>query len=163
MLGDCRQMNFELELDDFMGYRIPRTVNFYRTAPKHGRLKLGNSEDFVFDKALKFGLCCIGKKYFTLKAEQLGAIKYIQRTQQQRTPRTQEISGQQHSHLVWARFTQLCSRTDGSPTCSQMAIWTRTFRKPSSMGSLGVLNIKPNWQQPFKKLVGSTGPSQSVG
>ena len=35
----------------------------------------GNSEDF--DKALKFGLCCIGKGYFTLKAEQLDAIKCI--------------------------------------------------------------------------------------
>ena len=35
----------------------------------------GNSEDF--DKALKFGLCCIGKGYFTLKAEQLDAIKSI--------------------------------------------------------------------------------------
>ena len=43
------------------------------TAPKHGRLKLGNSEDF--DKALKFGLCCIGKRYFMLKAEQLDVIK----------------------------------------------------------------------------------------
>ena len=34
-----------------------------------------NSEDF--DKALKFGLCCIRKGYFTLKAEQLDAIKCI--------------------------------------------------------------------------------------
>ena len=33
----------------------------------------GNSEDF--DKALKFVLCCIGKGDFTLKAEQLDAIK----------------------------------------------------------------------------------------
>ena len=58
-------------------YHRLRTVNLYRTAPKHGRLKLGlvNSEDF--DKALKFGLCCIGKGYFTLKAEQLDAIKCI--------------------------------------------------------------------------------------
>ena len=32
-----------------------------------------NSEDF--DKALKFVLCCIGKGDFTLKAEQLDAIK----------------------------------------------------------------------------------------
>ena len=68
--------------NDFMGYRIPSftnrsCVNLYRTAPKHGRLKLGlvNSEDF--DEALKFGLCCIGKGYFTLKAEQLDAIKCI--------------------------------------------------------------------------------------
>ena len=35
----------------------------------------GKSEDF--DKALKFALCCIGKGDFTLKAEQLDAIKYI--------------------------------------------------------------------------------------
>ena len=35
----------------------------------------GNSEDF--DKALKFALCCIGKEDFTLKAEQLDAIKCI--------------------------------------------------------------------------------------
>ena len=59
-------------------YRL-RTVNLYRPAPKHGRLKLHvglvNSEDFA--KALKFGLCCIGKGYFTLKAEQLDAIKCI--------------------------------------------------------------------------------------
>ena len=60
-----------------IAYHHLRTVNLYRTAPKHGRLKLGlvNSEDF--DKALKFGLCCIGKGYFTLKAEQLDAIKCI--------------------------------------------------------------------------------------
>ena len=35
----------------------------------------GKSEDF--DKALKFALCCIGKGEFTLKAEQLDAIKYM--------------------------------------------------------------------------------------
>ena len=35
----------------------------------------GKSEDF--DKALKFALCCIGKGDFTLKAEQLDAIKCI--------------------------------------------------------------------------------------
>ena len=35
----------------------------------------GKTEDF--DKALKFGLCCIGKGDFTLKAEQLDAIKHI--------------------------------------------------------------------------------------
>ena len=35
----------------------------------------GKSEDF--DKALMFALCCIGKGDFTLKAEQLDAIKYI--------------------------------------------------------------------------------------
>ena len=34
-----------------------------------------NSEDF--DKVLKFTLCCIGKGDFTLKAEQLDAIKCI--------------------------------------------------------------------------------------
>ena len=34
-----------------------------------------NSEDF--DKVLKFALCCIGKGDFTLKAEQLDAIKCI--------------------------------------------------------------------------------------
>ena len=58
-------------------YHRLRTVNLYRTAPKHGHLKLGlvNSEDF--DKALKFSLCCIEKGYFTLKAEQLDAIKCI--------------------------------------------------------------------------------------
>ena len=28
-------------------YHRLRTVNLYRTAPKHGRLKLGNSEDFA--------------------------------------------------------------------------------------------------------------------
>ena len=33
------------------------------------------SEDF--DKALKFALCCIGEGDFTLKAEQLDAIKCI--------------------------------------------------------------------------------------
>ena len=33
------------------------------------------SEDF--DKALNFALCCIGKGGFTLKAEQLDAIKCI--------------------------------------------------------------------------------------
>ena len=50
-------------------YHRLRNVNLYRTAPKHGRLKLGlfNSEDF--DKTLKFCLCCSGKGYFTLKAE----------------------------------------------------------------------------------------------
>ena len=35
----------------------------------------GKSDDF--DKVLKFTLCCIGKGDFTLKAEQLDAIKYI--------------------------------------------------------------------------------------
>ena len=35
----------------------------------------GKSEDF--DKVLKFALCCIGKGDFTLKAEQLDAIKCI--------------------------------------------------------------------------------------
>ena len=30
-----------------------------------------------FDKVLKFALCCIGKGNFTLKAEQLDAIKCI--------------------------------------------------------------------------------------
>ena len=35
----------------------------------------GKSEDF--DKALKLALCCIGKGDFTLKAEQLDAIKCI--------------------------------------------------------------------------------------
>ena len=35
----------------------------------------GKSEDF--DKALKFALCCIGKGDFTLKAEQLDAIKLV--------------------------------------------------------------------------------------
>ena len=33
------------------------------------------SEDF--DKAFKFAVCCIGKGDFTLKAEQLDAIKCI--------------------------------------------------------------------------------------
>ena len=63
-------------------YHRLRTVNLYRTAPKHGRLKLIprtwqvlNSKDF--DKALKFGLCCIGKGYSTLKAEHLDAIKCV--------------------------------------------------------------------------------------
>ena len=53
------------------------TINLYRIAPKHVRLELipGKSEDF--DKALKFALCCIGKGDFTLKAEQLDAIKCI--------------------------------------------------------------------------------------
>ena len=50
---------------DFMGYCIPSFTN----------RKLGNSEDF--DKALKFALCCIGKGYFTLKADQLDGIKCI--------------------------------------------------------------------------------------
>ena len=35
----------------------------------------GKSEDF--DKAFKFAVCCIGKGDFTLKAEQLDAIKCI--------------------------------------------------------------------------------------
>ena len=60
-------------------YHRLRTVNLYRTAPKHVRPSQDypanmaiNSEDF--DKALKFALCCIGKGDFTLKAEQLDAI-----------------------------------------------------------------------------------------
>ena len=63
-------------------YHRLRTVNLYRTAPKHSRLKLiprtwqvYNSEDF--HKALKFALCCIGKGYFMLNTEQLDAIKCI--------------------------------------------------------------------------------------
>ena len=63
-------------------YHRLRTVNLYRIAPKHVRLELiprtwqvNKSEDF--DKALKFALSCIGKGDFTLKAEQLDAIKCI--------------------------------------------------------------------------------------
>ena len=55
-------------------YHRLRTVNLYRTAPKHVRLA-NKSEDF--DKALKSALCCIGKGDFALKADQLDAIKYI--------------------------------------------------------------------------------------
>ena len=62
-------------------YHRLRTVNLYRIAPKHVRLELipanmaNKCEDF--DKALKFALCCIGKGDFTLKTEQLDAIKCI--------------------------------------------------------------------------------------
>ena len=35
------------------------------------------SKNKDFNKALKFALCCIGKSDFTLKAEQLDAIKCI--------------------------------------------------------------------------------------
>ena len=58
-------------------YHRLRTVNLYHIAPKHVRLKLIPLTAGDFDKALKFALCCIGKVNFTLKAEQLDAIKCI--------------------------------------------------------------------------------------
>ena len=68
---------------DLMGYRIPSFTNRYslpysseaRPSRAYPANMAGKSEDF--DKALKFALCCIGKGDFTLKAEQLDAIKYI--------------------------------------------------------------------------------------
>ena len=59
---------------DFMGYRIPYSFEA-RPSRAYRANMAGKSEDF--DKALKFALCCIGKGDFTLKAEQLDAIKCI--------------------------------------------------------------------------------------
>ena len=68
---------------DFMGYRIP-SFNLYRILAYNSEARpsraypakmAGKSEDF--DKAFKYALCCIGKGNFTLKAEQLDAIKCI--------------------------------------------------------------------------------------
>ena len=65
-------------------YHRLRTVNLYRILAYSSEARpsraypanmAGKSEDF--DKALKFTLCCIGKGDFTLKAEQLDAIKCI--------------------------------------------------------------------------------------
>ena len=65
-------------------YHRLRTVNLYhilaysseaRPSRAYPANMAGKSEDF--DKALKFALCCIGKRDFTLKAEQLDAIKCI--------------------------------------------------------------------------------------
>ena len=50
---------------------------YWRIAPKHVRLELIPRAWQDFDKVLKFALCCIGKGDFTLKAEQLDAIKCI--------------------------------------------------------------------------------------
>ena len=61
-------------------YHRLRTVNLYRTAPKHGRLKLIPRTWHVTVRTFikcSSSLCCIGKGYFTLKAEQLDAIKCI--------------------------------------------------------------------------------------
>ena len=73
---------------DFMGYRIPSFTNpliftvYWRIAPKHVCLELIPRTRQVkartlIKQALKFALCCIGKGDFTLKAEQLDAIKCI--------------------------------------------------------------------------------------
>ena len=65
-------------------YHRLRTVNLYRILANSSEARpsraypanmAGKSDDF--DKALKFALCCIGKGDFTLKAEQLDAIKCI--------------------------------------------------------------------------------------
>ena len=65
-------------------YHHLRTVNLYRILAYSSEARpsqayptnmAGISEDF--DKALKFAFCCIGKGDFTLKAEQLDAIKCI--------------------------------------------------------------------------------------
>ena len=61
-------------------YHRLRTVNLYRTAPKHGCLKLIPRTWHVTVRTFikrSSSLCCIGKGYFTLKAEQLDAIKCI--------------------------------------------------------------------------------------
>ena len=65
-------------------YHRLRTVNLYRILAYSSKAcpsraypanMAGKSEDF--DKALKFALCCIRKGDFTLKAEQLDAIKCL--------------------------------------------------------------------------------------
>ena len=66
---------------DFIWYHI-HTIVYESLYSSEARLSqaypaniANNSEDF--DKALKFALCCIEKEDFTLKAEQLDAIKCI--------------------------------------------------------------------------------------
>ena len=67
-----------------IAYHRLRTVNLYRIlvysseahpSRAYPAKMAGKSEDF--DKALKYALCCIGKGNFTLKVEQLDAIKCI--------------------------------------------------------------------------------------
>ena len=50
-------------------YHRLRTINLYRSTSVSSLSRARQVKGEDFDKALKFGLCCIGKVDFTLKAE----------------------------------------------------------------------------------------------